>query len=69
MGSKNIEFFLVKDEEFYVHNQHKTSVVNHYCRMTENREYITKKIAEYSKYKNVFEQYDKGIKDIELKLK
>ena len=24
---------------------------------------------EYNKYQNVFEQFDKGIKDIELKLK
>ena len=68
-SSNNLKFFLVKDEDFYIDNLHKTSVVNHYCRITENREYITKKISDFNKYNNVFEQFDKGIRDIELKLK
>lgn len=69
MSSKKLDFFLVKDEIFYVDNMHKTTIRNHYCRTSENPEYIQEKINEYSKYKNVFEQYDNGIKDIELKLK
>ncbi len=69
MSSKNLDFFLVKDEIFYVDNMHKTTIRNHYCKTSVNPEYIQGKINEYNKYKNVFEQYDKGIKDIELKLK
>ena len=69
MSLKNLDFFLVKDEIFYVDNMHKTTIRNHYCKTSVNPEYIQGKINEYNKYKNVFEQYDKGIKDIELKLK
>lgn len=69
MSSRELDYFLVKDEIFYVDNMHKPIMINHYCRTSENPEYIQEKINEYSKYKNVFEQYDNGIKDIELKLK
>ena len=66
MSSRKLDYFLVNDEIFYNNNLHKTSIVNHYCRHNENKEYIQKKIEEYSKLKNVFEQYDKGIKDINI---
>lgn len=69
MSSRELKFFLVNDEEFYNNNLHKAAVVNHYCRFSEDKENIQKKIEEYSRYMNVFEQYDKGIKDIELKIK
>ena len=69
MSSRQLDYFLVNDEAFYINNFHKASVVNHYCRYSENRQFIQKKIEEYSKLENVFEQYDKGIKDIELRLK
>ena len=64
MSSKDLEYFLVDDESFYVNNLHKSSVANHYCRYSEDKEIIRKKIEEYSKYNNVFEQYDKGMKII-----
>lgn len=69
MHSRQLDYFLVKDEIFYVDNMHKAMIRNRYCRTSADPKYVQEKINEYSKYKNVFEQYDNGIKDIELKLK
>ena len=69
MSSRKLDFFLVNDEQFYSDNLHKYVMVNHYCKYNEDAKKISNKIEEYSRYYNVFHQYDKGIKDIELKIK
>lgn len=64
MSSKDTKYILVDDEKFYNDKLHNTVFPKHYCRYSQDNEYIKKKIEEYSAYNNVFKQYSNGTKII-----
>lgn len=66
--TKKIDFVLVDDENFYKNNRHESRFEKKMCRYNYDRQQVENKVKEFEKYKNIFEEFDKGNKSIKLHL-
>lgn len=63
------KFLLVNDEEFTIKGSHKTRFKRDICRSTISRDEIKRTVIKYRSYKNIFKEFDKGNKELELKFR
>ena len=63
------KFLLVTDEEFTIKDSHKTRFKRDICRTVLSRDDVKRLVIKYRTYKNIFKEFDKGNKEIQLKFR
>lgn len=62
----DVKFLFSDDETFYKDGKHKSRFDKKRCIENKNKDEILKKVEEIRKFQNIFEEYDKGNREIEL---
>lgn len=63
------KFLLVNDEDFTIKGSHKTRFKRDVARAQISRDDVKRLVVKYRTYKNIFKEFDKGNKELELKFR